>query len=181
MPNLVVIRPCDANETAEAWRYAIVSKNNPTALILTRQNVPVIDRTKYASPAGLVNGAYVLTEEPEPQLIIIASGSEVSIALEARERLMNENISVRVVSMPSFEIFQKQPQNYKDEVLPPSVTNRIVIEAGSSFGWERYSGSSGIIIAIDHFGASAPGPVLLREFGFTAENVCQKAKEILKR
>lgn len=180
IPNLVVIRPCDANETAEAWRVAVVSSKNPTALIFTRQNVPTIDRNLYSSATGLAMGAYVLADDPEPKLILIATGSEVSLALGAREKLMQMNIPVRVVSMPSWELFEKQSDDYRESVFPHSVPFRISIEAGISQGWEKYVGSFGEIISIDRFGASAPGPVMMREFGFTEDNIVDHALNLLK-
>ncbi|MGE5425227.1 MAG: transketolase [Syntrophothermus sp.] len=180
IPNLVVVRPADANETAEAWRFAVVSRSHPTALIFSRQNLPVIDSNKYAPATGLVRGGYILADDPEPQLILIATGSEVHLALEAREILMKNNIPLRVVSMPSVELFEIQPLQYRNEVLPPSITRRITIEAGATWGWSKYAGDHGITIGIDRFGASAPGPVLLREFGFTSENIVNKALELMK-
>lgn len=183
MPGIVVIRPADANETTEAWRYAIETRDKPVALILTRQNVPVLDRNELASEKGLIRGAYVLTgsDEEYPDLILIATGSEVSLIVEARKRLLEKNVTVRLVSMPSWELFEEQTQEYKDLILPPAVVARISVEAGSSFGWQKYTGLLGENISIDHFGASAPGPVILREFGFTVEHIVQKALKLLER
>jgi transketolase len=183
MPGIIVIRPADANETAEAWRFAIETRDKPVALILTRQNVPILDRNELASEKGLIKGAYVLTgsEGEYPDLILIATGSEVSLIVEARKRLLEKNITVRLVSMPSWELFEEQTQEYKDSVLPPAVVARISVEAGSSFGWQKYTGLLGENISVDHFGASAPGPVILREFGFTVEHIVQKALKLLER
>jgi transketolase len=181
MPHLIVIRPCDANETVEAWRVAVQATRRPVALILTRQNVPTLNRSIYASAAGLRQGAYILCEAKDghPDLILIGTGSEVSLCLEAQRRLEAEGIRTRVVSMPSWELFEEQPDDYRDRVLPASVKARLAVEAASPLGWHRYVGDSGDVIALHHFGASAPGDVLLREFGFTAENVAARAKKML--
>ena len=181
IPNLVVLRPADANETAYAWKLALGRKKGPTALILTRQKLPVIDRTHFASPEGLLRGAYVLAEptEGEPEFLLLASGSEVHVALAAHEKLSQEGIAVRVVSMPSWEIFEAQDETYRNEVLPNSIRTRVAIEAGVPMGWERYVGSRGKVLGIDHFGASAPGGLLLEKFGFTTDNVISAAKAIL--
>lgn len=183
MPGIVVIRPADANETAVAWHYTIEAKDKPVALILTRQNVPVLDRKELASEEGLLKGAYVLSdpEGKESQLILIATGSEVSLIVEAGKKLREQNIPVRLVSMPSWEIFEEQTREYKDSVLPPSVISRISVEAAASFGWQKYVGLRGETISIDHFGASAPGPVLLHEFGFTVDHILQKSLKLLER
>lgn len=183
IPNLSVIRPADANETAVAWRVAIERRDGPVALALTRQGVPVIDRSRYASAEGLTRGGYVLADAPgkAPEVVLIASGSEVSVALEAYEKLTAEGIAARVVSLPSWDIFEKQPRDYKDEVLPPAVTARLAIEAAVPLGWERYVGTGGTVIGMRRFGASAPYKVLAEKFGFTAANVVQGAKELLGR
>jgi transketolase len=183
IPNLCFIRPADANETAVAWRVAIERQAGPVALALTRQSLPVIDQQKYASAEGLARGAYNLADSPggHPEIILIASGSEVSVALESYERLSGEGIAARVVSMPSWDLFEKQPQTYKDEVLPPQVTARLAIEAASPFGWERYVGWRGAVIGMTRFGASAPYKVLAEKFGFTAANVVRRAHELLGR
>jgi transketolase len=183
IPNLIVIRPCDANETAMAWRVAIETRHRPTALIFTRQNVPTLDRAQYASAEGLRQGAYILAEAPDgkPDLILIASGSEVALAVEARKRLLDEKVKARVVSMPSWELFEVQPREIRDAVLSPSVKRRLAIEAGVPQGWHRYVGDGGDVMGLDHFGASAPGGAVLREFGFTVENVCQRALALLRR
>jgi transketolase len=180
IPGLTVIRTADANETAEAWKIAIMHKHGPIAIILTRQQVPIIDRTKYASATGIYKGAYILADSKgDPQIIIIATGSEVHIGLEAHEKLFSEGIRSRVVNMPSWELFEEQDEKYKETILPPGIP-KISVEAGSSQGWHKYTGSNGVVIGIDHFGASAPGKVLLREFGFTSEEIIKNAKKILE-
>ena len=183
IPNLSVIRPADANETAVAWRVTIERQDGPVALALTRQGVPVIDRSKYASAEGLTRGGYVLADASgkAPEVILMASGSEVSVALEAYEKLTAEGIAARVVSLPCWDLFERQPQDYKDEVLPPTVTARLAMEAAVPLGWERYVGLRGAVIGMTRFGASAPHKVLAEKFGFTAANVVQRAKELLGR
>ena len=183
MPNMMVLRPSDATEAVEAWRTALTHTAGPVGLVLTRQKVPVIDRKTYAAASGLAKGAYVLAggENPHPDVILIATGSEVSVAVQAHGLLTTDAIQSRVVSMPSWELFERQPQAYRDAVLPPSVRARVSIEAASPFGWERYVGSEGAIIGTTHFGASAPGPVVMREFGFTPEHVVATAKALLNR
>ena len=181
IPNLSVIRPADANETAVAWRVAIERKDGPVALALTRQKLAVIDREKYASAEGLAKGAYILagSNDQRPDVVLIASGSEVSVALDAYEKLAAEGVAARVVSMPSWDLFEKQSQSYKDEVLPPQTTARLAIEAAYPFGWERYIGSKGAVIGMERFGASAPYKVLAEKFGFTADNIVRRAHELL--
>jgi transketolase len=183
IPNLIVIRPCDANETAVAWRVAIETRHRPTALIFTRQNVPTLDRAQYASAEGLRQGAYILAEAPDgmPDLILIASGSEVALAVEARKKLLDQKVKARVVSMPSWELFEVQPQGSRETVFPPALKRRLAIEAGIPQGWHRYVGDGGDVMGLDHFGASAPGGVVMREFGFTVENVCQRAMALFRR
>jgi transketolase len=183
MPNMLVVRPADATETTEAWRVALKHTAGPVGLVLTRQKLPVLDRSKLAPAAGVHKGAYVLTEVQgsSPELILIATGSEVSLALEAYQRLVNEGVRSRVVSMPSWELFEMQPQSYRDSVLPPSVRARVSVEAASPFGWERYVGLAGAIIGVNRFGASAPGNVVMREYGFTPEHVVETAKAVLSR
>jgi transketolase len=181
IPNLTVIRPADANETAQAWRAAIENEHGPTALALTRQKLPVFDRAKFASAENLHKGAYVLVDADKLDVILIATGSEVSVAVEAREKLAAEGVGARVVSMPSWELFEKQPQSYKEQVLPPAVTARVAIEAGVTLGWERYVGPQGAVIGMTRFGASAPYKKLMEEFGFTAANLAEKAKAVLGR
>ncbi|MBN2468647.1 MAG: transketolase, partial [Deltaproteobacteria bacterium] len=183
IPDLTVIRPCDANETAEAWRCAFTTTNGPVALALTRQSVPTLDRTAFASAKGLHRGAYTLKDARNgtPEIVLIASGSEVHIALEAAQILEEGDVAVRVVSMPSWELFEKQPEDYRMQVLPPDVEARIVIEAGSSQGWHRFAGTKGVLVTLDHFGASAPYTVLYEKFGLTRENVVEKAQQFLNR
>ena len=183
IPNLSVIRPADANETAVAWRVAIERRNGPVALALTRQGLPVIDRSKYASAEGLTRGGYILADarRKAPEIILIASGSEVPVALEASEELTAEGIAARVVSLPSWDIFEQQSQEYRDEVLPPGVAARLAIEAAVPLGWERYVGTKGAVIGMTRFGASAPYKVLAEKFGFTAANVLRRARELLGR
>jgi transketolase len=186
VPHLYVIRPADPHETREAWRIAIKRREAPTALVLTRQKVPVLDQTKYAPAAGARRGAYILAEAEDgehkkatPALILIATGSEVSLALQAREALQQEGTPARVVSMPCWELFEEQSKEYRDEVLPPGVTARLSIEAGARLGWDRYVGPQGDCVSIDRFGASAPGDVVLKELGFNVENVRNHARGLL--
>jgi transketolase len=185
MPNMTVLRPADANETAAAWRVAI-SRPGPTALILTRQKVPVLDVSDSLHPhpmiQGVPRGAYVLSDcAGEPEVILIATGSEVHLALEAKAMLQEEGIKARVVSMPSWELFAQQPPSYRDSVLPPECRARLAIEAGSPVGWHRWVGHNGDVIAVDRFGASAPGETVYREYGFTNENVLAKVRRLLGR
>jgi len=180
MPNLDVIRPADANEVAEAWRVIMGRTEQPTALVLTRQKVPVIDRSKYAPASGLARGGYVLADgEGEPELILIATGSEVHIALEAHETLTVEGIRSRVVSLPSWHLFDAQDEEYRESVLPSGVTRRISIEQAATLGWERYVGERGRIIGMTTFGASAPFKDLQKHFGFTPDRVVEEARELL--
>ena len=179
MPHLDVIRPADANEVAEAWRCAIERTHNPVALVMTRQTVPVFDRSKYASAEGARRGGYVLADcEGEPELILIATGSEVQLALGAHETLVGEGIRSRVVSLPCWEIFDRQDEEYRDAVLPPAVSARLAIEEGSPQGWERYVGGQGRIMGMTTFGQSAPFKDVETEFGFTAESVTEVAREV---
>ena len=183
IPQLRVIRPGDANETATAWRVAIETRDRPVALILTRQSVPTLNRTEFASADGLRRGAYILADVPEgnPDVILIASGSEVDLIVAARQALQEQHIAVRLVSMPSWELFEAQSRSYRDSVLPPSVRARLAVEAGVTQGWHRYVGDQGDVIGVDRFGASAPGPVVMREYGFTVEHVCARALATLER
>lgn len=183
MPGITLIRPADATETAIAWELAISLKKGPVGLILTRQKLPVIDRKKFASADGVRKGGYVLADAQQgnPELILIATGSEVSVALEAWEKLSAESIATRVVSLPSWEIFDEQSVEYRESVLPAAVKSRLAIEAASPLGWERYTGASGDIIGMTTFGASAPVDDVMKHFGFTADNVITRAKELLKR
>jgi len=182
IPYLIVIRPSDANETAMAWRVAMEMRDLPVALVLTRQNVPTLDRTRYAPAEGLRRGAYVLADASsgKPDVILIASGSEVPLIVETRQKLLEQGVDARIVSMPSWELFDAQPQEYRDSVLPPSVRVRVAVEAGVPLGWHRYVGDYGDVIGMDHFGASAPGPIAMREFGFTVENVCKRTLALLQ-
>jgi transketolase len=183
MPHLDVIRPADANEVAEAWRLAIERTHNPVALALTRQNVPVFDRSKYASAEGARRGGYVLAdpEDGDPELILIATGSEVQFALGAHEILAGEGLRTRVVSLPCWEIFDRQDASYREEVLPPSVTARVAIEQASPQGWERYVGDHGTIVGMTTFGQSAPYKDIEAEFGFTPEQVADVVREVAER
>jgi len=182
IPNLTVIRPCDANETAEAWRVALNSKQGPIALALTRQNVPTLDRNKFAPADGLDRGAYILKDAPDgkPDLILLASGSEVPIAIEAAEKLEKKDLTVRVVSMPSWELFERQSQEYQHEVLPSDINARVAIEAGITQGWHPYVGANGRVMGIDHFGASAPYQILYEKFELTSEKVVETALACLR-
>jgi transketolase len=186
IPHLFVIRPADSPEVREAWRIAILRRNGPTALALTRQKVAVIDRNRFAKADGLRRGAYILAEaqaadgsETTPKLILIATGSEVSLVMEAREKLQEEGVPTRVVSFPCCELFDEESQAYRDEVLPPAVTARLAVEAGVRQGWDRYVGSSGDVVCLDRFGASAPGDVAMRELGFNVDNVLKHARALL--
>ncbi|MGT0251024.1 transketolase [Burkholderia pyrrocinia] len=181
IPGLLVIRPADANETAVAWRVALEARERPTALVLTRQDVPTIDRLRFAPAEGLRRGGYVLADAPDgrPALILIATGSEVALALAAQVELLARGVAVRVVSLPCWRLFDAQPQPYQDAVLPKSVGARLAIEAGVSQGWHRYVGDRGDVLGVAGFGASAPGAELMRDFGFTVENVCDRAMKLL--
>jgi transketolase len=183
IPGLAVIRPCDANETAVAWRVAIENRDRPCALVLTRQEVPTLDRSLLGSAEGLRRGAYVLEDAPggRPDLILVASGSEVGLIVDARRKLAGRGIAARTVSMPSWELFDAQSQEYRDEVLPPSVRARLAVEAGVSQGWSKYVGDGGGMIGIDRFGASAPSKVVFEKFGFTVDNVVERAEKLLSK
>jgi transketolase len=181
IPNLTVIRPADANETMEAWRTALLNEDGPTALIFTRQNLPVLDRSAFNPAAGLRKGGYILWESAagDPEVLLIGTGSEVHLALGAGKRLAAEGIRVRVVSLPSWELFDQAPQAWRDQVLPPAVWARVAVEAGVSLGWEHYVGLEGAVVGIDRFGASAPYQVLYEKFGITAEAVAAEARRLL--
>jgi transketolase len=182
IPNVTVIRPADANETTEAWRFAIKHKGGPVLLVLTRQKLDCFDRTKLSPAKELSKGAYILKESSgNPDIILIATGSEVGLILKASEVLEAEGIKSRVVSFPSWEIFEKQSEDYKRKVFPSEVKARLAVEAGVSQGWEKYIGEKGDIICMKTFGASAPDKVLFEKFGFTVEDVVNKAKEILNK
>ena len=180
MPHLDVIRPADANETAEAWRLAVDRTHNPVALVLTRQTVPIFDRSKYASAEGVRRGGYVLAdaEGGAPDVILIATGSEVQLALGAHEQLTGEGIRSRVVSLPCWELFDRQDQAYRDSVLPPGVSARVAIEEASPQGWERYVGPAGEIVGITTFGQSAPFADVEAEFGFTPDKVAEVVRRV---
>jgi transketolase len=182
IPKVVVIRPADANETVQAWKAAIEHKGSPVALALTRQKIPVLDRTKYSPAENLSKGAYVLIDsQGKPEVIIMASGSEVSLAIEAYNALQNEGIKTRVVSFPSWELFESQSDEYKESVLPKSVKARLSIEAGVKQGWEKYLGDYGEAISIERFGASAPYEIIFKEYGFTKEAIVEKVKRVIKK
>ena len=183
MPNLVVIRPADAAETVVAWRVALARRHGPTALVLTRQKVPVPDRRTVGLAEGLRRGAYVLADPPQgvPELILIGTGSEVALVTLAQAELARAGVRARVVSMPSWELFEAEPAEYRDAVLPPAIGARLAVEAGATFGWERWVGAGGAVIGIDRYGASAPGEVNFRELGFTAERVAARARSLLGR
>ena len=178
MPNFNVFRPADATETIAAWYSAVTSKETPTALVLTRQNLPQLA----GSSKEALKGGYIVADSSKetPDAIIIASGSEVSLSIEAKEALAKEGIDVRVVSMPCMDIFEKQPLEYKEKVLPKSVRARVAVEALSEFGWGKYVGLDGKTVCLDRFGASAPADVLFKEFGFTVDNVVKAVKEVIK-
>jgi transketolase len=181
IPGLVVIRPGDANEAAQAWRTALKQTHRPTALVLTRQNMPTLDRTKLASAEGVARGGYVLSKADggAPQALLLASGSELSLALAAQRMLAEAGIGANVVSMPSFELFEEENQAYRNEVLPPSVTARVAVEAGVQQGWDRYLGTDGVFVGLDRFGASAPFQRIYQELGITAERVAAEAKKLV--
>jgi transketolase len=181
IPGLIVIRPGDANETAVAWRIAIETRDRPVALVLTRQDVPTLDRTQFASAEGLRRGAYILAEAPngKPDVILIATGSEVGLIVAARQQLLEQRINARIVSMPSWKLFDEQPPAYRELVLPSSMHERLAVEAGVPQGWCKYVGDRGSVIGIDRFGASAPGEIVMREYGFTVQNVCTRALDLL--
>jgi transketolase len=183
IPNLTVIRPADANETAVAWRVALETRDRPVALVLTRQAVPTLDRSRYAAADGLRRGAYVLSDpsDGEPELILIATGSEVGLIVAAAERLQAQGVAVRCVSMPSWELFDALPQAEREAVLPPSVRARLAVEAGVAQGWHRYVGDAGDVLSVERFGSSAPANVLLREYGFSVDEVYRRALALTLR
>ena len=182
IPNLTVLRPADAAETAEAWRAALEKSDGPTALVLSRQSLPVLDRSGLPAVAGVRHGGYVLWESSDrPEVILLGTGSEVHIALEAANTLADQGVATRVVSLPSWELFDAQPQEYRDGVLPTEIRARVSIEAATPMGWEWYVGSEGVAIGIDHFGTSAPADVLYEKFGLTSRHVVQEALGILSK
>ena len=183
VPGLITLRPADANEVVEAWRFIMPLPHQPVALVLTRQALPTVDRTRYAPASGLANGAYVLADAPDgrPEVLLLATGSEVSLCVAAYERLAADGIRARVVSMPSWELFEQQSQEYRDRVLPPGIIARVAVEQASTFGWERYAGLGGAIIGMRTFGASAPLKELQKKFGFTPDRLVAAAKEQVER
>jgi len=180
IPNLLVLRPADANEVTECWNIAIRQTDRPAALILTRQGLPVLDRSQVAPASGVTKGGYVIKDaEDTPEVILIATGSEVSLALDSAQTLREEGVQARVVNMCSWELFEEQDAEYRESVLPPHITKRVVIEAGRHTGWERYGGPEGVYITMETFGKSAPGGEVFKDFGFSVDNVVDKAKSLL--
>jgi transketolase len=179
IPGLIILRPADANEAVEAWRVAMPLKHEPVVLVLSRQALPTLDRSVYAPAAGLARGAYVLADAPDgkPDVLLLATGSEVALCIAAYEDLKAEGVKARVVSMPSWELFEHQSREYRESVIPPAVTARVAVEAASTFGWEQYAGSGGAIIGMRTFGVSAPLKDLKRKFGFEPAHVVRAAKE----
>jgi len=181
IPNITLIRPADANETAQAWKVALEHQDGPVALILTRQGLPILDQDKYAKATGLQKGAYVLSEaSKKPDLILIATGSEVALILQAQAKLEEEGISTRVVSMPSWELFEKQSAAYKESVFPKAHKKRLAVEMASPMGWHKYTSDEGDMLGMTTFGESAPAEALYIEFGFTVDNVVKRAKALLQ-
>ena len=182
IPGLVTLRPGDANEVVEAYRFVMQMQHRPAVLALSRQPLPTLDRTRYGAASGVARGAYVLADAPsgKPEVILIASGSELSLAVEAHEQLRVEGVGSRVVSMPSWELFEHQPREYQESVLPPEVTARVAVEQGSTIGWERYVGPRGHVVGMKTFGASAPLKALQTKFGFEPERVAAVAKDLLR-
>jgi transketolase len=183
IPGLITIRPADANEVVEAWKVIVQLRHSPVAFVLSRQALPTLDRTKYASAAGVEKGGYVLADAPDenPEVLLIATGSEVSLCVQAFEQLSSEGIRARVVSLPSWELFTRQSQDYRDSVLLPSITARVAVEQASTLGWERFVGPQGRIIGMSTFGTSAPLKDVQRKFGFLSESVAEAAKRVLGR
>jgi transketolase len=182
IPNMMVIRPADANETAVAWKVALQHKGGPVALVLTRQNVSIIETSNYKTTGDPGKGAYILSEpERAPELILIATGSEVELILKAQQKLRENGIAARVVSMPCWELFEKQNDNYKQQVFPKGLRKRLAVEAASPMGWRRYTTDEGDMLGMTRFGESAPGPELFKEFGFTVDNIVMRAKALLGR
>jgi transketolase len=182
MPGLLLIRPCDANEVVECWRFVMQLQREPVLFALSRQNLPTLDRTKYGAASGCAKGAYVIADcEGEPEVLLMASGSEVPLCITAHEAMVAEGIRSRVISMPCWSLFERQDQAYKDSVFPPSVDARVAVEQAATFGWERYTGRNGTIIGMTRFGESAPIAELQKDFGFEPENVIAAAKAQIKR
>ncbi|HRR42274.1 MAG TPA: transketolase C-terminal domain-containing protein, partial [Syntrophales bacterium] len=181
IPNLTVLRPADANETAAAWRFALQNRG-PVALILTRQNLPVLDADRHPVIEGVPKGAYIIADVGDlPEVILMATGSEVHLALSAFTELAKRGLKTRVVSMPSWELFQRQPRSYRDQVIPPDVRARLAVEAGSTLGWWKWVGDRGDVVGLDGFGASAPGGVVMEKYGFTVENIVRRTLALLDR
>jgi transketolase len=183
MPHMIVMRPGDANEVVEAWKVTMQLRRNPVSMVLSRQALPTIDRTKYSAASGVAKGGYILgdTKDGKPEVILIGTGSELSLCVSAYEKLTADGVRARVVSMPSTDIFDAQDEAYKNSVLPPNVRARVSVEAGSIFGWERYVGLDGVIIGMTTFGASAPAKDLFKKFGFTVDHVIEAAKQALAK
>ncbi|HEY5597021.1 MAG TPA: transketolase C-terminal domain-containing protein, partial [Candidatus Bipolaricaulota bacterium] len=181
IPHLVILRPADPEETSAAWRVALEHRGGPVALVLTRQNVPHLPRSGVSAFDGVPKGGYILAGSADPEILLIGTGSEVQWALQAQRQLALEGVAARAVSMPSWELFEAQSQQYRDEVLPPGVWKRLSVEAGATLGWERYVGARGAKIGLDRFGASAPGPLLMEKFGFSSEHVLAQARRLLGR
>jgi transketolase len=181
VPGLITLRPADANEVVECWRFTMKQRHQPVALILTRQAVPTVDRTKYAAASGVEKGAYILADAPggKPDVLLLATGSEVSLCVQAYEQLAAEGVKARVVSMPSWELFERQPREYRETVLPPAVTARVSVEQASVLGWDRYVGPRGRTIGMHTFGASAPLKEVQKKFGFLPATVVAAAREVL--
>jgi transketolase len=183
IPGLMVWRPGDANEVIETWKYVMKERHTPAVLVLSRQNLPTLDRMKYAPATGTQKGAYVVSEAPggKPEALLLATGSELSLALQAQDQLTKEGIKARVVSMPCWEVFDEQDQEYRDSVIPPGVTARVAVEQASTVGWDRWVGSHGAVVGMRTFGASAPLKELQKKFGFTVDNVVTAVKTSLKK
>ena len=180
IPNITLIRPADANETTQAWKVALEHQGGPVVLVFTRQGLPIIDQSKYGKATELAKGAYILSEPvTTPELILIATGSEVELVLNAQEQLKGEGIAARVVSMPSWELFEKQDADYKEKIFPKAIRKRLAVEAGSPLGWHKYVTDEGDVLGMTRFGESAPAEELYKEFGFTVENVVKKAKALI--
>jgi transketolase len=184
IPNLIVFRPADANECAESWRFIMRLKHEPAVLVLSRQALPTLDRTRYASAEGTQRGGYVLADPPDgarPDVLLLATGSEVSLCVDAYERLAGDGVKARVVSIPSWEVFEHQPEEYKEGVIPSAVRARVAVEQAARFGWQRYTTNNDQIIGMKTFGASAPLKELTKKFGFTVENVVETAKREIEK
>jgi len=183
VPGLMLLRPADANEVIEAWKIVMQLRHEPAALVLTRQAVPTFDRTKYGAASGVAQGAYILADAPDakPEVILIGTGSEVALCVTAYEQLVSEGVKVRVVSMPSWDLFERQSDEYKKQILPPAVRARVAVEQAATMGWDRYVGPTGKIIGMHTFGASAPLKDLVKKFGFTPEKVVEAARETIRQ